>query len=50
MRDQELSLTLARILGLSTPLDPVESELLLSGLSTIAERLSDATEDPGHRG
>ncbi len=50
MRDQELSLTLSRILGLSTPLEPAESELLLSGLSLIAERLLDATEDPGHRG
>jgi hypothetical protein len=50
MRDQELLHTLTRILGLSQPLDPVESELLLSGLSLIAERLSNATEDPGHRG
>jgi hypothetical protein len=50
MRDQELIQTLTRILGLSQTLDPVESDLLLSGLTKIAERLSNATEDPGHRG
>jgi hypothetical protein len=50
MMDQDLLQKLSRILGLNRPLDPMESELLLSGLSSIAERLSDATEDPGHRG
>jgi hypothetical protein len=50
MTEQEPLQTLSRILGLSRPLDQMESELLLSGLSSIAERLSDATEDPGHRG